>query len=49
MNSESRAWYLYTYTVPGLVQDGRTNKGGRHQVLGGLEWVVGRGGVRCGG
>jgi hypothetical protein len=32
------------YTVSGFVRDGRANGGGRHQVLGGSEWMG-----RCGG
>jgi hypothetical protein len=35
---------VFIYTVSGFVQDGRANGGGRHQVLGGSEWIG-----RCGG
>jgi hypothetical protein len=32
------------YTMSGLVRDGRSNGGGRRQVLGGSEWLGGSGG-----
>jgi hypothetical protein len=35
---------VFVYTVSGFAQDGRANGGGRHQVLGGSEWMG-----RCGG
>jgi hypothetical protein len=35
---------VFIYTVSGFVRDGRANGGGRHQVLGGSEWMG-----RCGG
>jgi hypothetical protein len=39
---------VFIYTVSGLVRDGRTNGGGKHQVLGRSEWVsrCGRGGIK---
>jgi hypothetical protein len=43
VNDERRA-SVFIYTVLGFARDGRTNGGGRHQVLGGSG-----GKVRCGG
>jgi hypothetical protein len=34
---------VFIYTVSGLVRDGRSNGGGRGQVLGGSEWLGGSG------
>jgi hypothetical protein len=36
---------VFIYTMSGLVRDGRSNGGGRRQVLVGSEWLGGNGGI----